>query len=459
MTPERRLTALLRTPFWSRFQPWLVLSLLLLLVSCKEEEIVPEPYRPTNAHEAYLHSLQRAQLVGTALGRDWLAANHRALHQPLAVSTPYEESLFMDPAEPFAAGYRFHVLRGQRTEVAVSLQAIQAMRLFLDLFRVSDGEEGSPVHVASGSEVELRLAFEPRQDGDYLLRIQPELLRGGRLTVNIRNVASLEFPVDGRSVDSIWSGFGAPRDGGRRSHHGVDIFAPRHTPVRAPSRAWVRRVNERTLGGRVVWLRDEERSLNLYFAHLQTQEVEVGAWVEPGDVIGTVGNSGNARTTPPHLHFGVYARGEGPIDPFPFIHQMEGEARRASVDLDLLGAWARTLNDRIDLHLTPDSNGEVLTTFDRHAPVRILGGTSRLYRVGTPEGTIGFAEGRFFEPATEPIRLDEVTQERPVFVAAAPQAPIRELVAPGDAIPVLGNFGRYLFVETRDGGKGWLPMD
>jgi len=52
-------------------------------MSCKEEEIVPEPYRPTNAHEAYLHSLQRAQLVGTALGRDWLAANHRALHQAL----------------------------------------------------------------------------------------------------------------------------------------------------------------------------------------------------------------------------------------------------------------------------------------------------------------------------------------------------------------------------------------
>ena len=439
-----------------RLGPWL---LLLLLASCKDPEIVPEPYRPTNAHEAYLYSLQRAQLVGTALGRDWLAANHRALHQAFSISTPYEESLYVDPAEPFAAGYRFHVLRGQRTEVAISVQAVQSMRLFMDLFRVGDEEEGGPVHVATGSEEELRLAFEPRQDADYLLRIQPELLRGGRLTVNIRNVASLEFPVDGQSVQSIWSGFGADRDGGRRSHHGVDIFAPRHTPVRAPSRAWVRRVNERTLGGRVVWLRDEERSLNLYFAHLQTQEVVEGDWVDPGDVIGTVGNSGNARTTPPHLHFGVYARGQGPIDPFPFIHEAEGEARRATVDLDLLGGWARAINDRITLRLTPDDKSEVVTTFDRDAPLRVLGGTASLYRVGAPEGTIGFAEGRFLESAAEPIRLDEVTEERAVLVDAAPQAPVRDHLAPGDAIPVLGRFGDYLFVETRDGNKGWLHME
>ncbi len=439
-----------------RLGPWL---LLLLLASCKDQEIVPEPYRPTNAHEAYLFSLQRAQLVGTALGRDWLAANHRALHQAFSISTPYEESLYVDPAEPFAAGYRFHALRGQRTEVAVSIQAVQSMRLFMDLFRVSDEEESGPVHVATGSDEELRLAFEPRQDGDYLLRIQPELLRGGRLTVNIRNVASLEFPVDGQSVQSIWSGFGADRDGGRRSHHGVDIFAPRHTPVRAPSRAWVRRVNERSLGGRVVWLRDEERSLNLYFAHLQTQEVVEGAWVDPGDVIGTVGNSGNARTTPPHLHFGIYARRRGPIDPFPFIHEAEGEARRATVDLDLLGGWARALNDRITLRLTPDNRGEVVTTFERHAPLKVLGGTANLYRVGAPEGTIGFAEGRFLESAAEPIRLDEISEERAVLVDAAPQAPVRDHVAPGDAIPVLGRFGDYLFVKTRDGSKGWLHME
>jgi peptidoglycan LD-endopeptidase LytH len=453
MEDRRKVRALFPDRSVARRLPWLV---LLLLVSCRSPEIVPEPYRPTNAHEAYLHSLQRAQLVGTALGRDWLAANHRALHQALPISTPYEESLYVDPAEPFAAGYRFHVIRGQRTEVAVSLQAVQSLRLFTDLFRVTDDE---PVHVATAAKESLRLAFEPRQDGDYLLRIQPELLRGGRLTVNIRNVASLAFPVDGQSVQSIWSGFGAPRDGGRRSHHGVDIFAPRHTPVRAPSRAWVRRVNERTLGGRVVWLRDEERSLNLYFAHLQTQDVVEGAWVDPGDVIGTVGNTGNARTTPPHLHFGIYVRDQGPIDPFPFIHQAEGEARGTNLDLDLLGGWVRARNDRTTLRLIPNRREETVTSLDRYAPLRVLGATAGLYRVGVPGGSIGFAEGRSLEPAVEPIALEEVARERMVLIDAAPQALVRDRLAPGDPVPVLGRFGGYLFIETGDGRKGWLATE
>ena len=111
------------------------------------------------------------------------------------------------------------------------------------------------------------------------------------------------------------------------------------------------------------------------------------------------------------------------------------------------------------MRLTPDDKSEVVTTFDRDAPLRVLGGTASLYRVGAPEGTIGFAEGRFLESAAEPIRLDEVTEDRAVLVGATPQAPVRDHLAPGDAVPVLGRFGDYLFVETRDGNKGWLHME
>ena len=55
------------------------------------------------------------------------------------------------------------------------------------------------------------------------------------------------------------------------------------------------------------------------WVHLDEQLVEPGQWVEPGDVVGRVGNTGNARTTPPHLHFAIYAEGQGPIDPDPFL--------------------------------------------------------------------------------------------------------------------------------------------
>ena len=63
-----------------------------------------------------------------------------------------------------------------------------------------------------------------------------------------------------------------------------------------------------------------------YYAHLERQAVTTGEHVTAGDVVGYVGNTGNARTTPPHLHFGIYRRGEGPIDPLPFVQGRRGPA-------------------------------------------------------------------------------------------------------------------------------------
>jgi len=166
-----------------------------------------------------------------------------------------------------------------------------------------------------------RLEFEPRRDSYYALRLQPELLRGGKFKVLIREVPSIGFPVKGKTSRSISSFFGDPRDGGTREHHGVDIFAARHTPVLAPSYASVTRVGEGKIGGRYVWLYDSKRSMYLYFAHLETREVERGEQVKAGQLIGTVGNTGNAKSTPPHLHFGIYSN--GPIDPFHFIAETD----------------------------------------------------------------------------------------------------------------------------------------
>jgi murein DD-endopeptidase MepM/ murein hydrolase activator NlpD len=117
----------------------------------------------------------------------------------------------------------------------------------------------------------------------------------------------------------VQSIFGDPRDAGRRQHEGVDIFASRGTPVLSATHGVVTRVGETTRGGRVVWVWDPGRALSLYYAHLSEQHVTIGQRVDAGDVLGTVGNTGNARTTPPHLHFGIYERGRGAIDPYWFI--------------------------------------------------------------------------------------------------------------------------------------------
>jgi murein DD-endopeptidase MepM/ murein hydrolase activator NlpD len=110
--------------------------------------------------------------------------------------------------------------------------------------------------------------------------------------------------------------FGASRDSGQRHHQGVDIFVKRLTPVLAVAagRAMPR---QDALGGNVVWLNTPGTSY--YYAHLDRVAVRDQQVVKAGDVLGYVGNTGNARNMPSHLHFGVYRWGREPIDPLPLL--------------------------------------------------------------------------------------------------------------------------------------------
>src|SRR5690606_6111484 len=129
----------------------------------------------------------------------------------------------------------------------------------------------------------------------------------------------LAFPVFEKDDAAVQSFFGAPRDGGQRTHHGVDIFAPRGTAVLAVADGTVARTGDTPLGGLHVWQRSASQGHRYYYAHLDSISVKRGDRVDAGDEIGTIGNTGNARLTPPHLHFGVYATFKGPVDPLPLI--------------------------------------------------------------------------------------------------------------------------------------------
>jgi murein DD-endopeptidase MepM/ murein hydrolase activator NlpD len=373
-------------------------------------------------------------------------------------------------------GYRFTVKRGQRTEIQVSHFPAGDARLFIDLFREAsvetaaenrnDALEQSPhEHVATADEGSRRLAFEPRHDGVYILRIQPELLRGGSFRVTIRNVPSLEFPVEGRDTNAIGSRFGAAREGGRRQHHGVDIFAPRHTTVRAASASRVRLVTDWRLGGRVVWLEDPARNLRLYFAHLETQDVEEGVWLRAGDPIGTVGNSGNARTTPPHLHFGVYVRGEGPIDPLPFLESPRASSAPLTIEPELLGTHFRTLRDGVALFEAPQHDRENDThRLQLHAntPLRAIGGYGRRLHVELPDGHRGFVDVASLEAMVTPLETIRLASQQSLLDRPSrDSAPIRNIAA-GKPVGVMGRFNEFLLViaQEADSRSGWIvPVD
>jgi murein DD-endopeptidase MepM/ murein hydrolase activator NlpD len=116
-------------------------------------------------------------------------------------------------------------------------------------------------------------------------------------------------PVLGASRNAIISLYGDARDGGKRKHEGIDIFAPKGTFVVAPSDGLITSVGDNSLGGKVIWMNDTRSKHSYYFAHLDSQMVRKGMIVKRGDTLGTVGNTGNARRTRSHLHFGVYHKG------------------------------------------------------------------------------------------------------------------------------------------------------
>ncbi len=128
--------------------------------------------------------------------------------------------------------------------------------------------------------------------------------------------ATLPVPVQSVAPRQVADTFGAPRGADRR-HEGVDIFAPRGTPVTSTTRGVVVAINDRGLGGRQVWVLGPAGERH-YYAHLDdwAPGLAEGDVVEAGAALGTVGNSGNARATPPHLHYGVYGS-DGALDPLP----------------------------------------------------------------------------------------------------------------------------------------------
>jgi murein DD-endopeptidase MepM/ murein hydrolase activator NlpD len=128
---------------------------------------------------------------------------------------------------------------------------------------------------------------------------------------------ALPVPVDGVRVRALRDTWGGARSEGRK-HEGIDIFAKRGTPVLSSTEGIVTQVGTNRLGGLVVWVTGPGGQRH-YYAHLDRYaDVEAGMRIEAGRVLGYVGNTGNAKGTPPHLHYGIYETG-GAINPYPLL--------------------------------------------------------------------------------------------------------------------------------------------
>ncbi|MEO7306347.1 MAG: M23 family metallopeptidase [Ferruginibacter sp.] len=128
--------------------------------------------------------------------------------------------------------------------------------------------------------------------------------------------AALVYPVSGKT-SKVGGFFGDYRNGGR-SHKGMDIYAKKGTPVVAVCDGTITSTKTEILGGKTIRLRGAGKTWTAYYAHLDKLGVSVGQRVKKGETIGTIGNTGNAKHKPSHLHFGIYGGGRA-VNPMPYV--------------------------------------------------------------------------------------------------------------------------------------------
>lgn len=372
-------------------KPLPVAVLAVAIISCAPYlgERADKSSRAPSARDRYEREILASSLGKSAPYQAWATEGRRALRAGLSIRPSFREIVYFSQDDPTAVGYRLTLYRGQRMHVRLERLGAQG-RLFAEVFEEIGAADPifRLVHSASADAREFN--FEARADGVHVLRIQPELLKGGEVAITLSTAAGLTFPVLGKSSHAIGSYFGDPRDGGRRDHEGIDIFAPRGTPVVAAADGIITEVSQTRVGGRVVWQHDPERDVTYYYAHLETQEVNVGQRVRAGATVGTVGNTGNAATTPPHLHFAVYRPGRIAINPVPFIFDAPGDVvTPVLVDLARLGGWTETRRQTA-LHASPVKDAPVLAEVPMHTRLRVLSGVRDWHRVQLQDGRRGF---------------------------------------------------------------------
>lgn len=157
----------------------------------------------------------------------------------------------------------------------------------------------------------------------------------------------LPIPVAiGVALRNLYPNFGDDRDGGSRTHEGLDIIAPRGYYVASPTEAVVTRTGKGASAGVYVYAMGPGGETYAYM-HLDriADGIKPGTELEPGDLIGYVGDTGNAKGGTPHLHFEI-REGREALDPFPRITREFASAERIRTLTDVLAELRKELKNR-----------------------------------------------------------------------------------------------------------------
>jgi murein DD-endopeptidase MepM/ murein hydrolase activator NlpD len=428
-----------------------LITICAALAACSKSGGPLAVFKKLSPHDAYAQRLKDVGLDQSAMGSAWLLNASQVMGKTLNIAIPYKETGYFAGDKVSSTALRFSAKRGQKLRVNINKKPAANFNIYADLFE----ENGTqPKLIAFADTTGAVLEHDVKQTASYILRLQPELLRSGEYTLTITAGPSLGFPVSESGKPHIGSFWGDGRDEGGRKHEGIDVFAPKRTPAIAAANGTVTGVTVNKLGGNVVFMRPANADYTLYYAHLDQQLVQPGQNVLIGDTIGLVGNTGNARTTPPHLHFGIYTS-SGAIDPLVFVDRATKSPLPVTAPLKNLNATVRTTN-RTRLYNQPFADATVLQNLDLHTALSVSAATDGWYKVTLPDGQNGFVNSKNISSTADAIRSITIKTDQPLFNAPdSIRAPRKKVIKTGEKVNLLAKYQSYLLVDD-DGVTGWI---
>lgn len=170
--------------------------------------------------------------------------------------------------------------------------------------------------------VEAKTAVEEATEGVEAAKEQLAAYEAGAHAY----ISGFVFPLasEAEFIDS----WGYPRMMGTPSahwHQGTDIFAPYGAPAIASENGVIDRLGQASLGGNKLWVKGESGT-SYYYAHLSAfaEGLANGQHVRAGQVVGYVGDTGNAKGTSPHLHFEIHPAGSSVVNGYPLLRAAYG---------------------------------------------------------------------------------------------------------------------------------------
>jgi murein DD-endopeptidase MepM/ murein hydrolase activator NlpD len=436
------------------YQYFIYAALYLLLYSCSSSR--PGLLGKKTPHEQYEKKIKDGGKKEMPLNEAWIKEAAITLSNPLDILLPYSETGYFSANRANAIGLRFSAKRGQKINISLTKKTHENLAMYIDLWQTYPvSENRSPKFLSAADTLTLSLEFVVNEDSAFIVRIQPELLKQGEYILSISVGPSLAFPIPQNVKSSIISLFGTGRDNGGRKHEGIDILAPKHSPAVASANGVITRVNENALGGKVIFLRPDNASYNLYYAHLDSQIAKEGQRVKTGDILGFTGNTGNAKFTVSHLHFGIYTNNNVAMDPLYFVKSDYKERAKISAPLNNLNTWMRS-GKNIKFYADQFVAGTNFILLDENTLMRPEAASGNFYRVVLPDGKKGFVTALSITSASKPLKRFTIKKSLSLLSNPDATATQKKWLAQGEKINLLASFNDYYFISDKENTEGWV---